>query len=250
MIRTAVVLAAGEGSRLREVAPSKPLCSIAGRALIDHALAGLAQAGMTRAIVVVGYRGEAIVRHLDAWPRPLQVEIAWSDPRMPNGASVLAAEPLLDGEDALLAMCDHLVDPALYAHVARYGSGQGLTLGIDRRLGHDWVDLSDVTCVATSGDRITAIGKGLREHDAYDTGVFAIGPALTAALGKLGPVGLTDGVRVLAARGQAGVVDASAFDWIDVDDMRALDVAERRWRARRASDADDPRGWKQVCGKG
>jgi 1L-myo-inositol 1-phosphate cytidylyltransferase len=230
VIRTAVVLAAGEGSRLREVAASKPLCSVAGRPLIDHALAGLAKAGMTRVIVVLGYRGEEVASHLAARPQALHIDLAWSDHKMPNGTSVLMAEPLLGGEDALLTMCDHLVEPALYAHVAASGSGEGLTLGIDRRLAHEWIDPTDVTRVATCGDRITAIGKGLGQHDSYDTGVFAISSKLTAALQTLKSAALTDGVRLLAARGEAGVSDVSAFDWIDVDDARAVDLADRYWR--------------------
>lgn len=232
MIRTAVVLAAGEGSRLRDAAASKPLCPVAGRPLIDHALAGLAAAGMTRAVVVLGYRGEQVARHLASQPQPLELEFVWSDPRLPNGASVLMAEPFVREEDVLLAMCDHLVDPALYARVAAHWAGGGITLGIDRRLGHEWVDPLDVTCVATRGDRIIGIAKGLEPHDAYDTGVFTISARLTAALEALDAPSLTEGVRLLAARGEAGVIDVSGLDWIDVDDARALEVAEARWGAR------------------
>jgi 1L-myo-inositol 1-phosphate cytidylyltransferase len=233
-IRTAVILAAGEGSRLRDSAASKPLCPVAGRPLIDHALAGLAEAGMTRAIVVLGYRGTEIAAYLAARRQPLTVDIVWSDPLLPNGVSVLAAGPLLAGEDALLLMCDHLVDPALYARVARAGAGKGLRLGIDRRLGHPWVDPLDVTCVSTERDRIVAIGKGLEPHDAYDTGVFAIGPKLVAALGTLGAPSLTEGVRLLAATGDARVVDCSDLAWLDVDDAPALAKAER-WRGSLAA---------------
>ncbi|WP_267347487.1 NTP transferase domain-containing protein [Sphingomonas sp. GM_Shp_2] len=230
MIRTAIILAAGEGSRLRPAAPFKPLCPVAGLPLIDHALSGLAAAGLTRAIVVLGYGGDTIERHLAARSQPLRVETVHSDHREPNGVSALAAAPLLRGEEALLAMCDHLVDPALYRRLAAIGAQGGLTLGIDRRLGHDWVDPLDVTAVATQGDRIVAIGKGLEPHDAYDTGVFAIGPALFAALGSLGHPSLTDGVRLLAGEDRAFVADCSDLAWIDVDDAPALAKAEQ-WRA-------------------
>ena len=119
MIETAVILAAGEGSRLRTSAPYKPLCPVAGRPLIDHALEGLAAAGLTRAIVVLGYGEEAIAAHLASRRWPLAVETVRSDPRRPNGVSVLAAAPLLAGGEAVLAMCDHLVTPAHYARLAR-----------------------------------------------------------------------------------------------------------------------------------
>lgn len=229
MIDTAIILAAGEGSRLRGSAASKPLCPIAGKPLIDHALANLAEAGIRRVVLVLGYRGKQIAAHLASRAQPVAVEIAWSDPRLPNGVSVLAAAPLVGDRPALLLMCDHLVDPALYARVAGAGAGAGLTLGIDRRLGHAWVDPLDVTCVATEGDRIVAIGKGIEPHDCYDTGVFAIGPRLFAALATLHAPSLTEGVRILAATGDAHVVDCSDLDWIDVDDAPALAKAEG-WR--------------------
>ena len=238
MIDTAVLLAAGEGSRLRGAAASKPLCPVAGRALIDHALAGLARAGIRRVVLVLGYRGRDIAAHLARSRQPVLVETAWSDPRLPNGVSVLAAARAVGDRQALLAMCDHLVDPLLYARVAAAGAGTGLRLGIDRRLGHDWVDPLDVTCVATDvesgGDRIVAIGKGLEPHDCYDTGVFAIGPALFAALATLDAPSLTQGVRILAATGDARVVDCSDLDWIDVDDSLALTKAEV-WRGSLAA---------------
>jgi 1L-myo-inositol 1-phosphate cytidylyltransferase len=236
MIRTAIVLAAGEGRRLRETAAAKPLCPVAGRTLIDHALAGLAAAGMARAVVVLGYRGKDIARHLASVPQPLAVEFAWSDAAQPNGVSVLMAERFLDGQEALLVMCDHLVDPAIYASVARCGAQDGLTLGIDRRLGHDWIDPLDVTRVSTRGDRIVAIGKGLAEHDAYDTGVFAISSKLTTALKTVVSPSLTDGVRMLAERREASAVDVSGLDWIDVDDLRALRLAEAFWAGNPRSD--------------
>ncbi|TXC71532.1 nucleotidyltransferase [Sphingomonas ginsenosidivorax] len=230
MIDTAVILAAGEGSRLRASAPYKPLCPVAGRPLIDHALDGLAAAGLTRVVVVLGYGEERIAAHLASRRWDIAVETVRSDPRRPNGVSVLAAAPVLDGGEAVLAMCDHLVTPAHYGRMARAGAGTGLRLGIDRRLGHDWVDPEDVTCVATDGDAIVAIGKGLEPHDCYDTGVFAIGPALMDALATLEAPSLTEGVRLLMADGSAQVVDCSDLDWIDVDDAAALAKAEA-WMA-------------------
>jgi 1L-myo-inositol 1-phosphate cytidylyltransferase len=227
VIRTAILLAAGEGSRLRGATPLKPLCPIAGRTLIDHALGGLAEAGIDRVVVVTGYGAETIETYLRGRRWPLSVDTVRSgDWRLPNGVSVLAAAPLVENE-ALLAMCDHLVAPALYRRMAEAGAGEGLRLGIDRRLGHPFVDPLDVTCVATMDDRIVAIGKALEPHDCYDTGVFAVGPALFEVLGRMPAPSLTDGVRALAATGRARVVDCGDLDWIDVDDPAALAEAER-----------------------
>lgn len=232
MITTAILLAAGEGSRLRSAAPSKPLCHVGGRPLIEHAIAGLAEAGLTRVVVVLGYEAERIEAHLAARHWPIAVEtVRTRDHRLPNGVSVLAAETAVAGGEAVLAMCDHLVEPALYARVAQAGTGGGARLGIDRRITSDLVDLDDVTCVRTDGEAIAAIGKHLADYDAFDTGVFAIGPALFAALNSLPAPSLTDGMRVLAAYGGALTVDCSDLDWIDVDDPAALDKAEIWLRA-------------------
>jgi len=227
MIDTAILLAAGEGSRLRSVAPFKPLCPVAGRPLIAHAIGGLAAAGMARVVVVLGYGAEAIEEYLAGQAWPIAVEtVRVEDHRKPNGSSLLAAEAAVGQDEALLAMCDHIVEPALYAHVAAAGARGGATLGIDRDLTNDWVDLDDVTCVRSDGDRIVAIGKGLAGYDCFDTGVFAIGPALFAALRGLDAPSLTEGMRVLAARGVAHVVDCGTRKWIDVDDAAALAKAE------------------------
>lgn len=230
MIETAIILAAGMGTRLRDRAPSKPLCPVAGRPLIDHALANLAAAGVARAVVVTGYEAERIEAHLDR-PQPLAVEtVRTRDWHEPNGVSALAAAPLVDGA-ALLLMCDHLVEPALYRRMALSDPGTGLLLGIDRRLGHPWVDPLDVTCVATAGDRIVAIGKEMTPHDCYDTGVFAVGADFFAILAALPSPSISQAVTALAARGRAGVVDCSDLDWLDVDDAKALGWAEA-WLSR------------------
>lgn len=226
MITTGLLLAAGQGSRLRSVTPYKPLCPVGGRALIDHALDGMAAAGLTRAIVSLGYGADAIAAHLAARAWPLEVVTVMTDWHQPNGVSALAARALIGTEGAVMAMCDHLVRPRHYRRLSEAGAGEGLRLGIDRRLGHPWVDPLDVTCVATEGDAIVGIGKGLEPHDCYDTGVFAVGQKFFAALASLDSPSLTEGVRILAAEGQAKVVDCSDLDWLDVDDAPAFAHAE------------------------
>lgn len=228
MISTAILLAAGEGSRLRSAAPLKPLCKVAGRSLLAHALAGFAEAGLKRAVVVLGCGADEIAAHIAEHPWPLAVEMVTNkDFRRPNGTSVLTAEPLVGAEEAVLAMCDHLVDPALYRLVAEAGASAGARLAIDRRIDSDWVDIEDVTRVETASDRIVAIGKGLAPYDCFDTGVFAIGPALFAALRRLESPSLTEGMCALAAEGTALTVDCGDLGWIDIDDEAALEKAER-----------------------
>ncbi len=222
----AVVLAAGQGTRLRAASPVKPLTLLAGRPLILHTLDRLREGGATSAVVVLGYEGAQVRAALvDAATMPLTLidNRGWEQP---NGVSLLAAASHLD-DTALLCMADHLVAPGLYAAMIAHDlGGDGLALGIDRRLGHSWVDEDDVTRVATRNSRIVAIGKHLPVYDCYDTGVFRITPALADALRLLPGPGLSDGVRALAAAGRAGTVDSSTHDWLDIDDPRALALAE------------------------
>lgn len=219
----AIILAAGMGTRLRSVSPSKPLTMVAGRPLIHRILDNLAAAGITRPLVVTGYRGDEVAAAVHAWGAETLHNPEWAQP---NGVSVLAAAPRLESE-ALLVMADHLASPGVYATVATSGSPHaGLVLGIDRRLGHPWADEADVTRVATRQGRIVAIGKQICTYDAHDCGVFLITPELMAALAPLPAPGLSDGVRALAAKGRALTVDISSHDWIDIDDPRALALAE------------------------
>ena len=203
------------------------MCTVAGHSLIWHALHGLAEAGLKRVVVVLGYGADQIAAHIAEHRWAVAVEtVMTSDYRLPNGTSVLAAEPLVGSEQALLAMCDHLVEPALYRLVAQAGASDGARLGIDRRIENNSVDLDDVTRVQTAGERILAIGKGLVAYDCFDTGVFAIGPSLFTALRGLEWASLSEGMRVLAAKGTALTVDCGDLSWIDVDDELALEKAE------------------------
>lgn len=238
-IDTAILLAAGQGSRLRTTHSCKPLCAVAGKPLIDHAIERLALAGLKRVVVVTGFQAERVEAHAAERPWPVPVETVRTDDwRQPNGMSALSAASRLNGCSALLAMCDHVVDSQLYRRAAVAGAGEGLTLCIDRRLDHPWVDKDDVTCVRTDGSRIVAIGKGLRPYDAHDMGVFAVGAEFFAALGEIPGASVTDAVQSLAQQGAAGTIDCSDLDWIDVDDDLALRQAES-WlgdaRVRRAA---------------
>jgi MurNAc alpha-1-phosphate uridylyltransferase len=93
----AMVLAAGLGTRMRPLTDRtpKPLVAVAGRALIDHVLDRLADAGVERAVVNVHYLADALERHLAARKKP---EITISDERgllLGTGGAVVKALPEL-----------------------------------------------------------------------------------------------------------------------------------------------------------
>lgn len=222
----AVVLAAGAGSRLRSVAPVKPLVPVAGRPLLLRVIDALRAAGVGRVTVVVGHAAAEVAAVVAQVPDTLTVENpAWG--RAPNGVSVLAARAHIR-EGTLLVMGDHLVSPQLLQRLVAQGPVRdGVVLAVDRRLGHPAVDEADVTRVRTREERIVDLGKDLRIYDAHDTGAFLVGSTLVAALEHLDSPSLSDGVRRLARDGRALARDIGDAFWLDVDDPRALALAER-----------------------
>jgi MurNAc alpha-1-phosphate uridylyltransferase len=92
-----MVLAAGLGKRMRPLTASqpKPLVRVAGKALIDHALDRLAEAGAARAVVNVHYLADALEAHVLARKVP---QVTVSDERaqlLETGGGMAKALPLL-----------------------------------------------------------------------------------------------------------------------------------------------------------
>jgi len=226
-----LIIAAGLGSRLREISSSKPLAPVAGMPLIEHVVRAAAAGGATAFWVVTGHEAERVEDFLAGLAartgHPI-VKIRTADWQRPNGHSVLAGAKAIQG-DYLLAMADHLFDPAIVRALIA-APRAGLILAVDRDLDGPLLDLDDATKVETAGDSIRRIGKTLDRYDAIDTGLFRATPALAeairAAIGAGGAGSLSEGVQRLADEGQAMIVDVTGLRWIDVDDPAALARAE------------------------
>jgi choline kinase len=229
-----VIIAAGQGTRLRELAASKPLAEIAGAPLIEHIVRLAAAGGATGFVIVTGYEPlplEAALGEL-AERTGLPIDIVRNeDWARPNGLSVLAAAPHLEGEFILL-MSDHLFDPAI---LRRLMGGRRpdarLTLGVDFRVTRPDLDLDDATKLKLDEEgRIVGIAKSLTEYDAVDTGLFIAGPELLEALAHSVATGgtgsLSEGVQTLAVQGTAFAFDIGDGWWVDVDDAPAFRRAE------------------------
>ncbi|MBS7540456.1 nucleotidyltransferase family protein [Ancylobacter lacus] len=107
-VRTAMVLAAGLGTRMRPLTDSrpKPLVEVAGRALVDHVLDRLEEAGIETAIVNVHHHAEMLIRHLARRRTPRIVISDERDALLETGGGVVRALPLLGHEPFLTINAD------------------------------------------------------------------------------------------------------------------------------------------------
>lgn len=96
-LQSAMLLSAGLGSRMAAAkdAPPKPLVRLGGKALIDHVLDRMVEAGIERVVVNVHHKADLIERHLSARRMP-QIEISDErEARLDTGGGVKKALPRL-----------------------------------------------------------------------------------------------------------------------------------------------------------
>src|SRR5207247_1031238 len=139
--------------------------------------------------ITVGWKGDLLRRRIEelcAGVAGLPPEISFHDNARwegPNGLSVLAARRFVT-ERTLLVMADQIAAPALVGTLARLpGRDDTTLLGIDRDLSRvfDFDDATKVKLAAGRGEdglRVTDMGKGLLQHDAVSTSLFAMSPTL------------------------------------------------------------------------
>ena len=236
----ALIIAAGFGSRLRELSDSKPLTPVAGITLLELGVRQAKAAGAARVVVVTGHRAdqiEAFLPELSAQTGIPVVSARVDDWTLPNGYSVMAGAAQIRG-DYLLMMSDHIFAAEILTQLARQGAAdRGVTLAVDYRVDSPLVDPDDATWVKLdAAQRIVAIGKTIPTYDAVDCGAFLATPELAAAIaaaiaaGKSGS--LSDGMQLLADSGRAATMDVGDAWWLDVDDPRAHAIAEAEAPAR------------------
>lgn len=227
-----VILAAGTGTRLADARGDvpKPLMTVAGIPLIAHALNHAVASGCTEAVIVIGYAGALVRAAVEAMTPQLALRFATSpDPTLPNGISLLAAEPLARPQ-FFLQMVDHLfAEPCLSRLAAApLDSSEAGRVLVDAHPVN--LDLDDATKVRLEGRRVRAIGKGLDPWDAIDAGCFLLTPAVFEAL-RAAPPGngrtVSSGMRQLVAEGRLTSVDVNGIEWMDVDTPADRVAAER-----------------------
>ena len=110
-VDTAMVMAAGLGKRMRPLTATtpKPLIQVSGKALLDHALDKLSEAGVTKAIVNVHYLADALEAHLAR--RAGGINITVSNERaelLETGGGVVKALPLIEADPFYVLNSDNL----------------------------------------------------------------------------------------------------------------------------------------------
>jgi len=259
----ALILAAGEGTRMRSTRP-KPLHLICGRPLVMHVVHSLSMVRPAHTVVVVGHGSERVTKRvIDDAPDWAHMLFAEQAVQRGTGDAALAGLDALDTSDATTGSHDPddtstvlvltgdtpLLRPETIDDLVSYheANGLGATVLV--------ADLADTPGGATGYGRIVRDPKSKRvlriveQRDAtpderavteINTGIFAfrrdlLGPALR----RLSPHNtqaeyyLTDVVASLAGMGhQIGAVTADPAETLGVNDRWQLALAERELRAR------------------
>ncbi|WP_435194040.1 bifunctional sugar-1-phosphate nucleotidylyltransferase/acetyltransferase [Natronomonas sp. EA1] len=109
----AVVLAAGEGTRMRPLTESvpKPMLPVADRPLVAHTADAAVEAGVDRLVFVVGYEAQAVRDHFGGSYRGVPVEYAVQEEQLGTAHAAAAAREYLD-DDFVVLNGDDLYDDA------------------------------------------------------------------------------------------------------------------------------------------
>lgn len=251
-----IILAAGQGTRLRPHTNDKPKCMVplAGKALLHHQLDSLAACGITEGITVVGgyfsdrldVRGAKVVRN----PRYAETNMV--------ATLFCAREAMTPGEDLLISYADIVYEPRVLQAVL--GCDAPIALAADREWQRLWrlrmdEPLDDAeTFRMTDKCRVTELGKkpgSYTDVQAQYMGLFKVRGDHVAdfiqAWDQLDPSGVYDGkdkdnlymtsfLQHLIDRGwpvQACLVDNG---WLEVDTTDELNVYEKLLNSGRLDD--------------
>lgn len=228
---TAMVLAAGLGTRMRPLTNDRPkaLVEVGGEVLIDHMLARLADAGVTTAVVNVHAFADRLEAHLSA--RTAAPRIVISDERaelLETGGGLKKARALLGDDPIFVANIDAVWTedgaPALDALAASYDPATMdaclLLAPLERSLGFDGPG-----DMFLDGGRARFRGEAASAPYAF-AGVHITKPSVVDGQPD-GPFSLSKLWRAMAAEGRLGAIALDGF-WMHVGDPQARDDAQAR----------------------
>lgn len=228
-----LIIAAGQGTRLKKKGEVKPLVSLLGVPLIERVIRSAIEGGATEFYVVTGYQEMLITNFLKPLEERLQISLTLihnDEWQAENGLSVLKARDRIN-DQFLLLMADHLFDPDIIRSLLDHPLNEGdVLLAVDTDTQNSLVDMEDVTKVHIQNGKILNIGKTIDEFNGFDTGCFLCTTAIFEAIEEAQNIHhdttLSGAIRVLGERQHAKAVPTQKF-WIDVDDDQAFGKAER-----------------------
>ena len=224
--RTAVILARGLGTRMRAEGSAgsgltsqqaaaaasgyKALMPIGGHRLIDYGLAALADAGIERAVLVVGPEHEDFRRHIDSLElKRLTIDLAVQAEPLGTADAVLSAESAVDGEPFLMVNGDNYYPRRALRDLARH-RGNALA-GFDRAA---LVADSNIPAERIAAFALVRARDGLLEEIVEKPSPQAVQDAGDHALVSMNAFGFTAEIftachRITASpRGELEIVDA------------------------------------------
>ncbi|MDH3661610.1 MAG: phosphocholine cytidylyltransferase family protein [Alphaproteobacteria bacterium] len=234
----ALILSAGQGSRLLPLTAETPKCllPIGPLNLIEWQLQSLIACGVDEVVVVTGYGSDQVCETLARWQRPDFAIRTVFNPFFnvaDNLASCWLARHEMD-QDFLIINGDTLFEPDVLKTVLKSPTAP-ITITIDRKACYD----SDDMKVEVDGDRLLAVGKALSAEVTNGESIGMLlfrdnGPALFADMLDQfmhTPEGLkTWYLRVIDRLAKTGAVKAASIEgraWGEVDFIEDLERARQ-----------------------
>jgi len=238
-INKAVVLAAGRGTRMRELTADlpKPMIEVRGKPVLQHIVEGLRDAGIGELLLIVGYRADAVRNFFGDGSR-YNIAIQYTTQTVQDGTGrvVDLARDFVGNRPFILAYGDILVDSENYKRVLDLPNNVEafltVTRGEDVSKGgavflNDEMHLVDIREKAQPGE--AQRWSGLSEHAVpfYNAGLYAFRPTIFDFTAKLKPSArgeyeLTDAIRDLAQSGKKVQALMLTGEWADVRDPEIL----------------------------
>ena len=233
-IQKAVILAAGRGTRMRELTADlpKPMIEVRGKPVLQHIVEGLRDAGIRDCLVVVGYRADVVQNFLGDGSRyNLAIQYKTQTVQDGTGRVVELARDFVTDRPFILAYGDILVDPTNYGRLANFSDEVDAMLTVTR--GEDVskggaVFVNDQMAVVDIREKSdTWSGLSQDAIPFYNAGLYAFRPGIFDFTAKLKPsprgeYELTDAIRDLAQSGKKVKALQLTGEWADVRDPEIL----------------------------
>jgi dTDP-glucose pyrophosphorylase len=229
-IDSAVILAAGRGTRMRELTAElpKPMIEVRGKPVLQHIVEGLRDAGVREVLLVVGYRADS-VRDFFSDGRRYNVNIQYAKQIVQDGTGRVLdlARNFAANRPFILAYGDILVDPTNYKRMVNLPDDAEALLTVTR--GED-VSKGGAVFLNDQMDLVELREKpkpGEPTSPWYNAGLYAFRPSIFDFTAKLKPsprgeYELTDAIRDLAHSGKKVQALELTGEWADVRDPEIL----------------------------